>query len=85
MPLACKGFQRDGARVTGVETADGQLLPADEVVIAAGTHSKPLARNLGIKLRLEGVMGYSTGLQDPGVDLKTHGFLPGGRFRRHAL
>ncbi|KIC20357.1 NAD(P)/FAD-dependent oxidoreductase [Leisingera sp. ANG-Vp] len=80
LPLACKGFQRDGARVTGVETADGQLLPADEVVIAAGTHSKPLAKNLGIKLRLEGVMGYSTGLQDPGLDLKHTVFYPAGGF-----
>ncbi|KIC28085.1 amino acid dehydrogenase [Leisingera sp. ANG-M6] len=80
LPLACAGFQRDGAWVSGVQTADGQLLPADEVVIAAGTQSKGLSRQLGIPLRLEGVMGYSTGLQDPGVNLKHTVFYPAGGF-----
>ena len=80
LPLACAGFQREGARVTAVTTADGLVLTADEVVIAAGTHSKGLAKKLGIRLHLEGVMGYSTGLQDPGVDLKHTVFYPAGGF-----
>lgn len=80
LPLPCTGFQRDGARVTAVIAGDGRLLPADEVVIAAGTQSKGLAQKLGISLHLEGVMGYSTGLQDPGVDLKHTVFYPAGGF-----
>jgi len=77
---ACTGFERDDARVTGVIAADGTVLPADEVVISAGTQSVTLARRLGIPLQLEGVMGYSTGLQDPGVELKHTVFYPSGGF-----
>lgn len=77
---ACAGFQRDGARVAAVQTADGRLLPADEVVIAAGVQSKTLAKQLNIPLQLEGVMGYSTGLQDAGVDLKHTVFYSKGGF-----
>ncbi|MEW2915126.1 FAD-binding oxidoreductase [Leisingera sp. JC11] len=80
VPLACAGFERDGARVNAVRASDGRLLAADEVVIAAGAHSKGLARQLGIPLQLEGVMGYSTGLQDAGVDLKHTVFYPAGGF-----
>ncbi|MFY0311844.1 NAD(P)/FAD-dependent oxidoreductase [Leisingera sp. D0M16] len=80
LPLACEGFQLDGARVTAVRAADGRLLPADEVVIAAGTRSRGLARQLGIPLHLEGLIGYSTGLQDAGVDLKHTVFYPAGGF-----
>ncbi|MCB4456859.1 NAD(P)/FAD-dependent oxidoreductase [Leisingera sp. McT4-56] len=80
LPLACEGFERDGARVTAVRSADGRLLPADEVVIAAGTRSRGLARQLGIRLQLEGLIGYSTGLQDAGVDLKHTVFYPAGGF-----
>ncbi|MEX0284140.1 MAG: NAD(P)/FAD-dependent oxidoreductase [Paracoccaceae bacterium] len=74
------GFDRDGGRITGVRTLDGQTLSADEVVIAAGTHSRDLARDLGLRLHLEGVMGYSTALSDPGVDLKHTVFYPKGGF-----
>ena len=77
---ACAGFQRDGARVTAVKAADGRLLPADEVVIAAGVQSKNLASQLNVPLQLEGVMGYSTGLRDAGVDLKHTVFYPTGGF-----
>lgn len=80
LPLACDGFQREGAQITAVRAADGQLLPADEVVIAAGTQSRGLARQLGIRLQLEGLIGYSTGLQDAGVDLQHTVFYPAGGF-----
>ncbi|WP_264210378.1 NAD(P)/FAD-dependent oxidoreductase [Leisingera thetidis] len=80
LPLACAGFERDGARVTAVRAADGRRLAADEVVIAAGSQSRGLARQLGIRLQLEGLMGYSTGLQDAGVELKHTVFYPAGGF-----
>lgn len=74
------GFTRENHRLTGVTCADGQTISADEVVLAAGTHSKALASQLGIALQLEGVLGYSTGLSDPGVDLKHTVFYPSGGF-----
>ncbi|KIC11990.1 amino acid dehydrogenase [Leisingera sp. ANG-M1] len=80
LPKACAGFERDGARLTHVLAAGGGRLAADEVVIAAGTASKGLARQLGVRLQLEGVIGYSTALLDPGVDLKHTVFYPSGGF-----
>ncbi|MEQ9695582.1 FAD-dependent oxidoreductase [Shimia sp. SDUM112013] len=79
-PVAGTGFTREDRRVTGVTCSDGGTVPADEVVLSAGTQSKTLARHLGIKLQLEGVIGYSTGLSDPGVDLKHTVFYAKGGF-----
>ncbi|MCP5086125.1 MAG: FAD-binding oxidoreductase [Rhodobacteraceae bacterium] len=79
-PAAAVGFERDGSRVTGVHPARGEVAHADEVVIAAGTHSKVLANMLGIPLHMEGVMGYSTSLCDAGVDLQHTVFYPKGGF-----
>ncbi|MFV0474738.1 MAG: NAD(P)/FAD-dependent oxidoreductase [Pikeienuella sp.] len=79
-PVAGTGFTREGARVTGVKTGAGEVEPADEVVIAAGARSKPLAAALGVKLRLEGVIGYSTLLREAGVDLRHTLFYPAGGF-----
>ena len=42
----------EGGRVAGVETADGRI-PADVVVLAAGTWSAPLAASAGLALPLE--------------------------------
>ncbi|MCP4315304.1 MAG: FAD-binding oxidoreductase [Hyphomicrobiales bacterium] len=80
LTTAGAGFERSGERITVVRGADGQLVEADEVVIAAGTQSRALAQQLGIRLHLEGVMGYSTGLKDPGVELKHTVFYPQGGF-----
>lgn len=49
-------------------------------MIAAGAQSKGLARQLRVPLHLEGVIGYSTALQDPGVDLKHTVFYQAGGF-----
>jgi len=50
------GFVEDGARVTGVLTADG-VLQADEVVLSAGAWSGDLLRTLGLELPVEPVKG----------------------------
>lgn len=50
------GFVRDGERVCGVQTAQGELL-ADQVVVAAGAWSAQLLSTLGIALPVEPVKG----------------------------
>ncbi len=73
-------FQRSGRNVQGVRLADGQVLTADEFVLAAGTHSRGLAQDLGVPIQLEGVIGYSTALPDSGVDLAHTVFYAKGGF-----
>ncbi|MBT8433132.1 MAG: FAD-dependent oxidoreductase [Gammaproteobacteria bacterium] len=63
------GFEREGARVTGVCADSGQIVKGDRFVLSAGAWSKVLAGKLGIRLNLEGVMGYQTNLTEPGVSL----------------
>lgn len=80
LPVAGTRFRREGARVTAVTTQDGRSIAADEVVIAAGARSGALAAQIGIPLHLEGLIGYSTGLKDPGVALRHTVFYPHGGF-----
>jgi D-amino-acid dehydrogenase len=77
---AAVGFDTNGAGVSAVQTDGGDRVEADEVALAAGSHSKALARQLGVKLPLEGLMGYWTGLPQPGVDLKHTVFSISGGF-----
>ena len=50
------GFLREGERVTGVRTAQGDVL-ADSVVLAAGAWSGELLAKLGLELPVEPVKG----------------------------
>lgn len=50
------GFVQQGGRVTGVQTADGELA-AEEVVLSAGAWSGDLLRTLGLALPVEPVKG----------------------------
>jgi D-amino-acid dehydrogenase len=45
-------------RLNGIETRDG-FLEADNVVLAAGVHSAPLARPLGVEIPVAPAKGYS--------------------------
>ena len=74
------GFVMSGGGVQAVRVAAGTPIPADEVVIAAGSQSKQLAAELGVSLPLAGLMGYWTGLPTPGVDLKHTVFSVSGGF-----
>ena len=73
-------FGRDGRQVKTVTLNDGRAIAADEFVIAAGTHSRDLAAKLGVPLRIEGVIGYSTALRNSGVDLSHTVFYAKGGF-----
>lgn len=44
---------RDGASVTGVRLADGSVIGADHVVLAAGTRAAGLAREAGVPIPVE--------------------------------
>ncbi|SDW96507.1 D-amino-acid dehydrogenase [Ruegeria halocynthiae] len=77
---AAVDFARDGRHIHGVHIGDGRTLSADEFVIAAGTHSRVLAKELDVPLRMEGVMGYSTALHDSGIDLRHTVFYAKGGF-----
>lgn len=58
------GFTRRGQRIAGVETTRGDLV-ADDVVLAAGSWSSPLAADLGLDLPIEPAKGYSVTCERP--------------------
>jgi D-amino-acid dehydrogenase len=82
-----RGFLTEHQRITAVVA--GSELPASAVVIAAGAHSVPVSRMLGVRLPMTAGKGYSfsvTGPQSPGTPmylLETRaGVTPmGGRVR----
>jgi len=47
-----------GGRVEAVELADGEMVAADVVVLAAGAHTARLMRPLGLRLPLQPAKGY---------------------------
>lgn len=51
-------LERRGRRIVGVHTSAGSV-QADEVVLAAGAWSGPLARSIGIHLPVQPAKGYS--------------------------
>jgi len=61
-----RAIRTEGRRVTGVETASG-VIPADQVVLAAGAWSARLLASLGVKVPLETQRGYHMMLPDAGV------------------
>ena len=52
------GFGKTGSRITSVQTSQGAY-PLDAVVVAGGAWSPTIARQLGLKLSLQGGKGYS--------------------------
>ena len=73
------GFRMDGNRLVAVRTDEGDI-DADGAVIAAGVHSRALARDLGNNLPLESERGYHLMIRDPEVHLH-HSVMDGeGKF-----
>lgn len=73
-PVGASAFLRDADRVAGVSTTSGEIIRGDQYVLAAGAWSKKLAEDIGIRIQLEGVIGYQTNLTDAGVDVE-HGLI----------
>jgi D-amino-acid dehydrogenase len=69
------GFERRGARIESIWTTAGDLL-VDEVVVAAGVWSAHLARQLGVRLPIEGGKGYHVDVEarpgDPELPIWLH-------------
>ena len=68
-PMRAIGSTRDTGRVLAVQTACGSDINGDQFVLAAGAWSRDLVAQLGVKIRMEGVIGYQTSLTAPGVDV----------------
>ena len=79
-PEEAIGFAGDGHAVTGVRTRSGEDVPAEQVIVAAGAWSKKLASELGLKILLEGVIGYQTIPEAPGVEVVHSLIYPAGGF-----
>lgn len=60
------GFEFRGTRLAAVTTSIGAFV-ADQVVVAAGAWSGPMARQLGVSLPMQPGKGYSLTCQRPGV------------------
>jgi len=58
------GFVRDGSALRGARTSAGQL-EADQMVLAAGSWSPLLAKELGLGLPMQAGKGYSLTLAKP--------------------
>jgi D-amino-acid dehydrogenase len=64
------GFVIDGGRLKAVTTEDGPI-DCDRAVIAAGIHSKALARAAGDRIPMESERGYHGIIADSGITLRT--------------
>jgi D-amino-acid dehydrogenase len=56
--VAVDGWQWERSRLAGIATRDGNE-PADSIVLAAGVHCAPLARQIGITIPVAPAKGYS--------------------------
>jgi len=54
----------------GVKLRDGRSLPADHVVVAAGTGSRRFFSALGVRVPLTGISGYQALLPQPEVEFR---------------
>ncbi len=54
----------------GVKLHDGRILPAEHVVVAAGTGSRQFFSQLGVRVPLTGISGYQTLLPQPDVEFR---------------
>jgi len=62
------GITRDGSAVSGVSTADGRTFDADQVLLAGGSWSGELAKQMGFELPVAPVKGQIVLLKgDPGA------------------
>ncbi|MBM7067125.1 FAD-binding oxidoreductase [Actibacterium sp. 188UL27-1] len=70
---------RSGERVTGLR-AGGAVIPCDDVVLATGAWSKPLAAKLGVNVPLESERGYHLDLWGASVLPRSPVMVAAGKF-----
>jgi glycine oxidase ThiO len=59
------GFQRQGQKITGIETLNGETITCDRVVIAAGAWSPQLTKQLNLTLPVFPARGQILALHQP--------------------
>ena len=57
-------------KATGVTLQDGARVPADLLVVAAGTGARAFFNSLGVNIPLAGIAGYQAVLPQPGVEIR---------------
>ncbi len=65
------GFDVNSQGITAVRTSQGKLTP-QQIILAAGAWSTPLARQLGVPIPMQPAKGYSVTLKRPSNFLQTH-------------
>jgi len=58
-------LETSGGKVHHLRLSDGQRLPCEEVLLAAGSWTARVAKKAGVKLLLQDGKGYSTTLKNP--------------------
>lgn len=79
VPMAATGFVLNGSRLIGVKTQTG-VLEGEAAVLAAGVHSRRLARLLGDPVPLESERGYHLTITQPAVMPRLPTLSAEGRF-----
>lgn len=64
-PVEVLGFETSGRKVTTVKTTRGDISAAAEVILAGGSWSADLARELKVRLMIEPAKGYSVTFKRP--------------------
>ena len=70
---------RDGGHVSGV-SVDGETVACDDVVLATGVWSGPLAKSLGLDVPLESERGYHLELWEPSIMPRSPVMVASGKF-----
>ncbi|TFE36891.1 FAD-binding oxidoreductase [Paraburkholderia dipogonis] len=75
-----KSIDESNGRATGVALANGELVAAQHVVVAAGAGAKRFFKSLGISVPLEGIAGYQAVVTNPGVEIRHSTIYADGGF-----
>ena len=58
------GFEKVGEKISRVKTTQGEI-EAEQILLAAGAWSTPIAKELGVELLMQPAKGYSITLKNP--------------------
>ncbi|NNL36446.1 MAG: FAD-dependent oxidoreductase [Silicimonas sp.] len=70
---------KENGKVSGVSAA-GETIPCDDVVLATGAWSGPLAKRLGLAVPLESERGYHLELWEPSIQPRSPIMVASGKF-----
>lgn len=64
---AVTGFQTDKNKITAIELSNGQQVKTKKIVLASGSWSAKILKQLGVKILLQDGKGYSITLKNPRI------------------